>query len=378
MKTKLCLAIFLVLLLNSFNMEKTEYTPINKKPVLFIGTYTEGGKSSGVYVYELDPVTGALNYVNVSPKTTNPSYLVIHPNHKWLYTVNELGGNNEKFTGAVSAFKLNMDKKELELLNTVPSHGNYPCYISVDKSGGYVMTANYGNGSVAVFPIKEDGSLSEASFIDQHQGKGPNVKRQEGPHAHMILQGFNDKIVYNTDLGVDKVYVYNIDTDYNYSAQPGAGPRHLAFHPNEKWVYLVNELNGSVEVCSVDKKTGALTRFQIISTLPKGETGEPGSADIHITPNGKYLYATNRAEINNIAMFAIHPETGELKLLGHQSAKGKTPRNFAIDPSGTFLLIANQKSDNIVVYRIDQKNGLLLETGKEANVPSPVCIKFFE
>jgi 6-phosphogluconolactonase len=354
--------------------------------LLFVGTYTDGGKSQGIYIYRMDKATGALLYVSALPKTTNPSYVAIHPNHQWIYTVNELGGSNEKYEGAVSAFSLNPASKQFEFINTVPSHGNYPCHISVDKTGHFVMVANYGNGSVAVYPVRNDGGLADASCVDQHRGAGPNAKRQEGPHAHMITQGSDPRFVYNTDLGTDKIFVYKLDTvdgkllptDVNYSSQLGAGPRHMAFHPNQKWAYCINELNGTIEACLIDKTTGALTRMQTISTLPEGEKRDPGSADIHITPNGKFLYATNRGDINNIAMFAVNQKSGKLQLMGHQSTKGKTPRNFVIDPTGSFLLVANQNTSNVVTFRIDPQTGKLKDTGIETAIPSPVCLKFLE
>jgi 6-phosphogluconolactonase len=388
MKMKLSIPIlFILLALSFFGRNETVTIPFSDKTpiLLFVGTYTDNGKSQGIYLYQMDKTTGALSFTGISAKTTDPSYLVIHPNHKWLYAVNELGSSNGKFLGEVSAFRIDLDKKQLVFLNTVSSHGSYPCHISVDHSGKFVMTANYGNGTVAVFPIQKDGSLAEASFVDQHQGKGPNAKRQEGPHAHMIMQGFDNRFVYSNDLGIDKILIYNIDTIHGkltsageVSTLPGAGPRHLIFHQNRKWAYVVNELKGTVEAFDVNKQTGALNRFQSISTLPEGETREPGAAAIHITPNGKFLYATNRAEINNIAMFAIDQESGRLRLLGHQSVKGKTPRNFVIDPSGTFVLVANQNSDNVVTFRIDPVTGLLKDTGIETAIPSPVCLKFLE
>ena len=354
--------------------------------LLFVGTYTDGGKSQGIYLYQMDIATGALTFTGISAKTQNPSYLVIHPNRKWLFAVNELGSNDGKYIGTVSAFRIDLEKKQLEYINTVPSNGNYPCHISVDQAGRYVMVANYGNGSVSVYPINKDGSLAYASCIDQHKGKGPNTERQEGPHAHMITQGFDARFVYNTDLGIDKILIYKLDqttgklisTDYDANSKPGAGPRHLAFHSNRNWVYAINELNGTIEAFAIDKLTGALKRFQIMSTLEAGDTRYPGSADIHITPNGKFLYATNRSDVNNIAMFSINQETGELTLLGHRPVKGQTPRNFAIDPSGTFLLVANQNSSNVLTFRIDPVNGLLTETGQETSIPSPVCLKFLE
>ena len=354
--------------------------------LVFVGTYTDGGKSEGIYLYQMDNSTGALSFTGISAKTPNPSYLVIHPNKKWLFSVNELGSKEDKYIGTVSSFSIDLEKKQLNHINTVLSHGNYPCHISIDKSGKYVMVANYGNGSIAMYPINKDGSLSEASFVDQHRGKGPNAERQEGPHAHMITQGFDNRFVYNTDLGMDKIMIYKMDdtngsltlTNYDASAKPGAGPRHMAFHDNKNWLYVVNELNGTIEAFMIDKLNGALTRFQVISTLEAGDTRFPGSADIHISPNGQFLYATNRSEINTIAMFSIHPESGMLTMLGHRSVKGKTPRNFVIDPSGKFLLVANQNSNNIVTFQIDPVTALLKETGLETTVPSPVCLKFME
>lgn len=388
MKTKVILSIILAFFsLISFRKDKSSnLLNRDENPLLFVGTYTDDGKSEGIYVYRMDKNTGALSYVSVLPKTANPSFVAIHPNHKWIYAVNELSGNKDQYTGTVSAFRMNLETMQFELMNTVPSHGNNPCHISVDKTGRYVMVANYGNGSVAIYPLKDDGSLAEASFIDQHRGTGPNTKRQEGPHAHMITQSSDPRFVYNTDLGNDNIYVYKLDTvngkllptDVNYSAQRGAGPRHLAFHPNQKWAYCVNELNGTIEASLIDKTTGALVHQQTISTLSKDEKREPGSADIHITPNGKFLYATNRGEINNIAMFTINQKNGRLQLLGHQSTKGKTPRNFAIDPSGTFLLIAHQNTSNVVTFRIDPQTGILKETGIETTIPNPVCLKFLE
>jgi len=389
MKTILAILVTLIFLITNISGKDKDPMDSDAKkegPIfLFIGTYTDPGKSQGIYIYQMDRVTGELRKVGVSDKTVNPSYLVIHPNHKWLYAVNELGENNGKFLGGVSAFRIDLDKKKLEFINSVSSRGSYPCHISVDHTGKFVMTANYGNGTVAVFPIRKDGSLAEASFVDQHQGKGPNEKRQQGPHAHMIMQGFDHRFVYSNDLGIDKILVYKIDTVRGklvscgeVPTMPGAGPRHLVFHPDRKWAYTVNELNGTIEAFTVDKGTGLLNRFQVISTLEKGETREPGSAAIHITPNGKFLYATNRGEINNIAMFSINQEKGELQLLGHQPVKGKTPRNFVIDPSGAFVLIANQNSDNVVAFQIDEQTGLLKDTGIEISVPNPVCLKFLE
>jgi 6-phosphogluconolactonase len=356
--------------------------------LLFVGTFTSASdmKSVGIYVYQMNTATGALSFTGITANTDEPTYLVLHPNKKWLYAVNELNSHNDNYTGALSAFQIDLQKKQLGFINKVSSHGNSPCYIAVDKTGKYVMTANYGNGSIALYRINNDGTLGEATSVIQHQGKGPVVDRQEGPHAHMITQGADKKFVYAVDLGCDKVMVYQLDTvqgkliatNHNVSTRPGAGPRHLVFHPNQQWAYLVHELDGFIEAFTIDKSTGALTVFQTISNLPEGIKLEPASADIHITPNGLYLYATNRANVNNIGMYSIDQKSGMLRLLGHVPTHGKTPRNFVIDPSGKFVLVANQNSNNIITFRIDQSSGKLIETGIETSVPHPGCLKFWE
>jgi 6-phosphogluconolactonase len=348
------------------------------KPVwIYVGTYTQkephvDGKAEGIYIYEMNPSTGALTYVSTSPKSVNPSYVVVHPNGKWLYAANETAD------GKVSAFTINRDTRKLGFINAVSSEGNSPCYVSVDQSGKFVMVANYGSGTIALYPINDDGSLKEATSVVTHQGKGPD-SRQQGPHAHMIRTG-NDSYVYAIDLGIDKVITYKIDNQKlvktsEYNTIAGSGPRHIDFHKNARWAYVVNELNGSIEACSIDAQTGALKRMQVISTLPAGETRKAGCADIHLTPSGKYLYATNRGEINNIAMYSVDQKSGMLKLIGHQSVKGRTPRSFLIDATGTFLLVANQDSDNIITFKINAENGKLTDTGIETKVPTPVCLR---
>jgi 6-phosphogluconolactonase len=359
---------------------KTDTSKIVNAPVetekcdlLFIGTYTQL-----IYVYKMDTLTGALSQVCTSPQTSNPSYLAIHFNKKWLYAVNE-------YSGTISSFSFDSVQNQITFINSMSSQGDDPCYVSIDKTGRYVMTANYNSGSVAVLPIGNNGALGQATSVDQHSGSGPVAGRQDGPHAHMIIQADNH-FVYNTDLGIDKILIYTLDTingkiqdiGKDASAISGAGPRHIAFHPTKPWMYVVCELNGTVEAFTVDNSSGALTRFQTISTLSAGDTSAAASADIHITPDGKYLYASNRGEINNIAIYAISQDSGKLSLLGHQSTLGRTPRSFVIDPTGTFLLVANQDDNNIVTFKINSSNGLLIETGIQTSVPSPVCLKFLE
>ncbi len=366
----------------------TDSIKSGKEKLLFVGTYTGGPDSAnsatGIYLYAMNSETGALKFVSVSPNTTNPSFLAIHPNKKWIYAVNETGDTKENPLGGVSAFRYDAENYKFEFINSVSSHGTYPCNICVDQSGKYVMVANYGSGNVTVYPIGEDGRLKEASFDDQHIGSGP-TDRQKGPHAHMVLPSFIDHLIYSVDLGIDKILLSKLDTasgkliptDLNTSSIPGAGPRQLTFHPNHKWAYVVNELNGTVEAFNIDTTNGALTRFQAISTVPDSVKGKIASADIHITPSGKYLYASNRADVNSIAMYKIDQNTGKLEIIGYQSTLGRTPRNFVIDPSGTFLLVANKDSGNVVTFRIDPETGRLNETGIITKIPKPVCLKFY-
>lgn len=360
-----------------------------KNPMLlYVGTYTrkEGhvnGKATGVYVYRMDTATGALEYVSTSPSTTNPSYLAIDPGGRFLYAVNETGSNNPDSSGTITAFALKNGGRELAFINSVTSAGNYPCHIMADQKGKWLVVSNYGSGNNALFPIEPDGRIGMAVAADQHTGKGP-TPRQQQPHAHMAVISANNKFVYACDLGTDRIYVYRLltspgklaPTPVNYHTQPGAGPRHMVLHPNLQTAYVVGELNGTIECMRVDTVSGKLSRFQVMATLTEGNPNEASCADIQITPSGKFLYASNRGTYNTIAMYAIDDVSGELTWLGSQHVKGKTPRSFVIDPTGQFLLVANQDSDNIVTFRIHPESGKLMDTGVESNVPTPVCLKF--
>ncbi len=359
----------------------------NNLLTLLVGTYTEGDaaakdKSEGIYVYEMNPATGELQYKSTAAGIKNPSYLAVHPSNKYVFAASETSGNDTIKTGLVYAYEFDKSSKKLNMINAVSSEGTGPCYVSVHPSGNFAMTANYGSGSVALYPVANTGKLEKASSVDQHQGKGP-TDRQKSPHAHMIIPGKNQDFIYAVDLGTDEIVVYKLDADKlvntnkNTKLPGGAGPRHLDFHPEKDWAYVVNELGGTVTALKLDPSTGSLTTFQTISTLPEGAI-EGACADIHVTPSGKYLYASNRGEHNSIAMYAINQETGELTLIGHQATKGETPRGFVIDPSGKFLLVANQNSGNVVTFKIDEATGKLIDTGFETEIPKPVCLKFIE
>jgi len=354
--------------------------------ILFVGTYTkkEGhvdGKGEGVYVYAMNKETGAISYLNVSEEIISPSYIAVHPNGKYVYAVNEFDGGEEAFA-TVTALKYDPADHSLSWLNEVSSLGQYPCHVSIDNSGKFVMAANYVGGSVALYPILEDGSLDEYSSYKKHEG-GSSHPRQEAPHAHQIIQHPRLGFVTAVDLGADKLYEYKLDTvsqtldfirEYPNGPKMG-GPRHIAFHPTLDVSYTLSELIGSIEVTALRDSARYFGNLQVISTLEKGDERDAASGAIKVHPNGKFLYASNRGEINEIVVYAIG-EKGELTPVGRQSTFGKTPRDFEIDPSGRFLLAANQDSGTIVTFSINQETGVLEETGYIAEVPTPVCIKF--
>jgi 6-phosphogluconolactonase len=363
--------------------------PSKHEYLVYVGTYTlEGSTSKGIYAYRFNPDTAELTAIGLAAETTNPSFLAVHPNHRFLYAVNETPNYKGQKSGAVSAFAIDRATGKLTLLNEVASRGADPCYITVDKTGKFVLVANYTGGSVAVFPVLEDGRLGEASAFIQHSGHGANPERQEGPHAHSIDLSPDDRFAIVDDLGLDETLVYKFDSTKGSltlndpqlyttlaKADPGAGPRHFAFHPNGKFAFVVNEMQSTVSAFSYDGSAGVLRRLQTISTFPKDFSGHNDDAEIEVHPSGKFLYASNRGH-DSIAVFAIDPDKGTLTLIEYAPTKGQTPRSFEIAPGGSLLFAENEKSDNIVVFRIDPKSGRLTPTGKVLEVAEPVCVKF--
>ena len=357
--------------------------PVGHSYLMYVGTYTEdGSKSTGIYAYRYDPATAEITSAGLAAETVNPSFLAVHPNHRFLYAVNEVGNYKGQKSGAVSAFAIDRVTGKLTLINQVASKGADPCYIIVDKTGKYVLVANYTGGSVAVFPVAEDGRLGEASAFVQHTGHGTNPERQEGPHAHSIDLSADNRFAIVDDLGLDETIVYRFDKGTLIpngpqfgNADPGAGPRHFAFHPNGKFAYVVNEMGTSVSVFAFDGNAGVLRPQQTISTIPKGFAEHNDDAEIEVHPSGKFLYASNRGH-DSIAVFTIDSNKGTLSFVEYASTKGKTPRSFEIDPTGSLLFAENEKSNNIVVFRIDQQTGRLTATGKVLEVVEPVCVKF--
>ncbi len=362
-----------------------EKPPAPKRYLAFVGTYTDKTKSKGIYAYRFDPAAGKLSALGVAAESANPSFLAMHPSGKYLYAVNELAEFSGEKSGAVSAFSINRKTGKLTLLNQVASRGAGPCHISLDKTGSYVLVANYDSGSVAVFPVKPDGQLGKYTGFAQHSGAGVNKERQEGPHAHWIETSPDNRFLLAADLGIDRILISKFHLadgaftlnkpNVGPKLKAGAGPRHAAFSPSGKLFYVTSELNSTVTVYSYDAKGGGLRELQAVSTLPKDFSGENDTAEITVHPNGKFLYVSNRGR-DSIAVFSIDPRKGTLTPVADIATQGKTPRNFAIDPTGKFLLAANQNSNSIVVFKIDPATGALTLNGQSVEVPSPVDITF--
>ncbi|MEO8427029.1 MAG: lactonase family protein [Verrucomicrobiota bacterium] len=378
----ICLTALLVVC-TSTAAEQT--TSANNELLVYFGTYT-GAKSKGIYVSRLDVSTGKLAAPELAAETASPSFLAVHPNHRFLYAVGEIDNFSGKKTGAVNAFAMNRTTGKLTLLNQQSSGGPGPCHLVVDGKGKNVLVANYGGGSVEALPVQPDGKMGEASVFIQHKGSSVNRQRQEGPHAHGIYLDAANRFAFVPDLGLDKVLIYRFDATKGSlvpndppsgSVKPGAGPRHFALHPNGRFAYVINEINCTVTTFGYDHQRGELKDVQTVSTLPAGQEMRPSysTAEIAVHPSGKFLYGSNRGH-DTIVVFKIDEKTGQLTYVENQSTQGKTPRSFGIDPTGTYLLAANQDSDNVVVFRIDPKTGGLASTGQKIEVGAPVCVVF--
>ena len=350
--------------------------------LVYVGTFTTG-KSVGIYLYRLDLSDGSLKHVGTTEGIVNPSYLTIDRARRRLYAVNRVEEFEGAQGGAVCGFEIDKKSGALRLLNRRRSMGLGPCYITLADSGRFVLVANYMGGTVAVLPVLNDGSLGEATQVEQFKGSGPNRERQEASHAHCILLDRTNENAYACDLGTDRVMLYRFDRHTGrltpnaqpwVSLKPGAGPRHLTFHPNGRVAYVINELDATVTAFTRDVRQGTLKVLETVATLPADFKEPNTAADIHVAPGGKFLYCSNRGH-DSLVAFRIDPGTGRLTLIGHTPTEGKTPRNFVIDPTGTFLLAANQNSDTVVTFRIDPQTGALRPTGHKAEIPTPVCLK---
>jgi 6-phosphogluconolactonase len=353
----------------------------SRKVRVYVGTYTGGGQSKGIYRLQLDLATGVLSVVGEPTEAVNPSFLALHPSGRFLYAVAESGDARRGESGAVAAFAVDGASGALSPLNQKPSGGAGPCHISMDKQGRHVLVANYGGGSVAVLPVQRDGRLGDPSAVVQHEGSSVNPERQKGPHAHSINLDAADRFAFAADLGLDKLLVYRFDAKSGgltahepAKLAPGSGPRHFAFHPGGAHAYVINELTSTITAFAYDAAKGALSELQTVSTLPSGFEGRNSTAEVVVRPDGRFVYGSNRGH-DSIAIFRVDPGSGKLTAAGHQATLGKTPRNFAIDPTGSFLLAANQNSDSVAVFRIDASSGGLEPIGSPLSVPRPVCLR---
>lgn len=353
-----------------------------KNYFLLVGTYTSAG-SEGVYVYDFNTANGETKLRDVA-KISNPSYLAISPNGKNVFAVSEVANEKSK-GGKIVSFAFDKATGKLTEINKQPSNGSNPCYVTADKSGKWVITGNYSSGTLAVLPVSASGTLDSAVATIAQQGSSVNTDRQNESHVHATVLSPDEKYLYVPDLGTDKIMVYRFNKQTGsltpavtpfVMTKPGSGPRHFTFHPNKKYAYLVEELTGGISAYRYNKKNGDLALLQNISTLPPDFMGYPGSADIRVSPDGKFLYASNRGASNTIAIFSINKKSGGLVAIGHQPVLGKTPRNFNFDPGGNFLLVANQDSNEIVLFNINKQTGLLKNSGKSIPVSKPVCIKW--
>ena len=350
------------------------------KYTLFVGTYTRLG-SLGIYTCELDAKTGAVEQIAVTGGIEEPSFLAIDPTGDHLYAVSEAANGGGE--GGVHAYSI-AGNGSLTFLNKRSTGGAGPCHLAVDATDSHLIVANYAGGSVCMLPISADGRLEERCHFIQHAGSSVNVERQAEAHAHSVTIDPTNSRAYVCDLGMDQVLVYRIDRErqrleldeaLTVQAEPGHGPSHFDFHPSGDYCYVLNEIGSTVAVYDHEGQSGRLTGKQLVSTLPDGWEGFNGTADIHVSLDGRFLYASNRGH-DSIALFAIDPGTGGLTALGHESTRGKNPRNFAISPDGKFLLAENSNSANIVTFAVDAETGQLEFTGNEIEIPGPVCIKF--
>lgn len=349
----------------------------------YFGTYT-GAKSKGIYAAKFDSRTGKFGAPQLAAEIANPTFLAVHPNGKWLYAIAEVGNFGGKKSGGIAAYSIDAGSGKLIALNTQASGGAGPCHVFVDSTGKCVLAANYGGGSVIAVPLKADGSLAEPGSFIQHNGSSVNKGRQEGPHGHCIITDPGNRFALACDLGLDKVLIYKLDPPMGElrpndpafgSTAPGAGPRHIAFHPNGKFAFVINELDCTMTTFAWDGKRGALTAVDSVSTLPGERQKSFSTAEVQVHPSGKFVYGSNRGH-DSIAVFTVAADSGKLARVQNESTQGKTPRHFTLDPTGKFLIAENQGSDNAFVFSVDQGSGKLTPTGEKIEVGAPVCAVF--
>ncbi|MDH4091396.1 MAG: lactonase family protein [Cyclobacteriaceae bacterium] len=366
----------LIMIMSFFSLAQGQHS----SPKIFnllVGTYSSPDKS-GIYIYTFNAETGEFTKKAETTGIANPSFLAITRDRKHVYAVTEVDGGK----GSVSAFSFDPVSGKLSHLNNASSGGDGPCYVTIDEKNRFVFVGNYSGGSLSAIPVNADGSLNNDIQTIQHTGSGV-LKNQDKAHVHATVLSADDRYLFVPDLGTDKVYVYKVDYTKEKPLSPadpafasvtdGNGPRHFIFHQNGKYAYLIQEMSGVIT--AFDYVDGKLASKQSVSSAPKDFSGKIDAADIHLSPDGKFLYGSLRGDINELAIYAVD-KNGKLSYVGRQSTLGKIPRNFAIDPTGNFLLVANQNTNDIQIFKRDHKTGMLAPTGKKILVEKPVCLKF--
>ena len=351
--------------------------------MVYVGTYAKA-EETGIFGFRLNPNTGALKRVLAIPGGPNPSFLTLDAERRNLYAVNEIDDFNGSKTGAVSTFAVNQETGDLTLVSQHATLGANPCYVSVDQDKRFLFVANYSGGNVAVFPIQKTGEVGPAVDMAQHIGKGPHPN-QEGAHAHCFLPDPAETYFFSADLGIDQVIGYTLNRATGqlspgkraFTTRPGAGPRILTFHPNGRFAYLICELNATMYALAYDAYQGTFREIQMVTTLPAGYEGTSYCAHVVVSPDGRFLYGSNRGH-NSLVVYAIDTDTGELALVEHVGVRGDWPRHFTLDPTGNILLVANQRSNNLATFRVNQKTGKLTFTGHTQELPAPVCVQVVE
>jgi 6-phosphogluconolactonase len=343
--------------------------------LVFVGS---GRKNIEAFRFYLP--SGVLTRLGTVAEIEHPSFLSISPNHKFLYAISE--GRNAAASG-ISAFAIDAAAGRLTFLNKQPAGGAGPCCVELDSGGKNALIANYGGGSFAAFPLAENGEVQAMSAFIQDRGSSADRSRQEGPHAHCLVAGPGDKFAFGCDLGLDKVMIFKFDPDKGTLAanepafaqtKPGAGPRHIAFSPNGRWAYVINEMGSTLTVFRYDGSAGTLQEIETLSTLPKDFSGQSTCAEVAVHPSGKFVYGSNRGD-DSIAVFGCDPDSGRLTFVQRVPTGGKTPRQFEIDPTGRYLLAGNQDSNTLVVFSIDKASGKLQPTGKQVPSDNPMCVR---
>lgn len=351
------------------------------KELIYVGTY-----SKGIYGFHYDPQSANLEPAGYLGEIQNPSFLILHPNHQYLYAVSELTGKGNPI-GGVGAFSINKKDGSLTMLNKRSSEGSAPCHLALDRTSKMLMVANYGTGTVSSFPVLADGSLGELASLMKASGHSANKERQGGPHAHEVVVSADNRFAFVPDLGLDHIRIYKIDpatakmtpNDPPFiQIKPGSGPRHLLFSGNEKFAYVISELASTITVFAYHPENGSMTELQTVSTLPPEIENHDGAAEIKFDASGRFLYASNRVSDNSIAVFSVNKESGLLSEVQIEKINGDMPRYITFDPEGNHLLVANQKSDNILVFKVDQTTGKITPTGQNVSSPTPVCLAFLQ